>query len=298
MDRSEQSRKVVRLELAYLHGGEVVYQPGESLGPRNLIDFELVYIIEGTISYESDSESYTVAPGGFILGRPGFIETYRWDPQHHTRHAFFHFGIDSVPSDWPDPDRWPRVRNAANPLCANLFRHVLQHMYEHNDWPIVRPTPADCRLVEVLMDALLETPHTETVSFERERPEPVRRALVHIRRLAEEDPHYPLSLHELAEQANVTEKHLCRLFAKWVGHSPMQTYTLLKLESALPLLTRTNLSIKEVAQRSGFENPLYFSRMFSKTFSCSPSGFRTQLQKGLVRHKNVLPVDIFPRTRW
>lgn len=298
MDHSEKLRKDTRLELGYLHGGEVVYQPGESLGPRNLQDFELVYIIEGTVCYESDGTSYTVAPGGFILGQPGYTETYHWDPQNHTRHAFFHFSIDRYPADWPNPDHWPRIRNATNPLCTSLFRHILQHIYEHNDGPIARPSPADCRLVEVLIDAFIETPHTETASFERNRPEPVRRALMYIHQLAEEDPHHSLTLKELAGQANVTEKHLCRLFAKWMGHSPMQTHTLLKLESTLPLLTRTNLNVKEVAQRCGFENPLYFSRIFSKTYGCSPSTFRTQLKKGLIRPVNILPVDIFPRIRW
>lgn len=281
-----------------MHGGEVVYQPGEVLGPRILKDYELVTIIEGSVNYESGGECSPVKPGCFILGQPGFSETYHWDPQQHTRHAFFHFGIERVSADWPDPDHWPRVRNAANPLCTNLFRHILQHMYEHNDGSIVRPTPADCRLVEVLMDALFETPHAEITSFERERPEPVRRALMHIRRLAEEDPHHPLTLTELADQANITEKHLCRLFAKWVGHSPIQTYSLVKLEASLPLLTRTNLSIKEVAQRCGFENPLYFSRLFSRHFNDSPRGFRAQLQKGTVPPRKILPTDLTPRIRW
>lgn len=298
MNHSGKLRKGARLELSYLHGGEVVYQPGETLGPRSLNDFELVYIIEGTVTYETADQSHTVAPGGFILGRPGNSETYRWDPRNRTRHAFFHFGINHYPSDWLNPDRWPQTFHAANPICADLFRHILQHMYEHDEWPTARLSAADCRLVETLLDMLLETPHTETTSFERERPEPVRRALMHIRYLAEEDPDHPLSLHELADQANVTEKHLCRLFAKWVGHSPMQTYTLLRLESALPLLTRTNLSIKEAAQRCGFANALYFSRIFSKTYGCSPSMFRTQLNKGLIRPMNILPVDIFPRIRW
>jgi len=286
------------MELAHLHGGEVVYQPGDRLGPRTLQDFELVYMIEGHAAYECDGTSYSVEPGMFILARPGFSEIYRWDTEHPTRHAYFHFGLHCIPADWPDPKGWPCVFNDPDPLCAGLFRHVLQHVYEHDDWPAVNPAPSDSRLVAALIGTLIEKPHIRSASFERERPEPVRRALMHIHRLAEKDPHTALTLAELAGQANVTEKHLCRLFAKWVGHSPMQTYTLLKLDFSLSLLARTNLDVKEISQRSGFADPLYFSRIFSRAYGRSPTALRSAIAKECFRPCNLLPVDLFPRIRW
>lgn len=294
-----QPKKGPRLELDYLHGGEVVYQPGESLQPRVLSDFELVYIIEGQVTYFSDGLAFAIAPGGFILGRPGFHETYCWDARIPTRHAFFHFGIISYPSDWPDLCDWPRVRNALSPVCVRLFQHILQHIYEHDDWPAVQPEPKDCRQVEVLIDTFMEDHRTETACFERERQEPVRRALMLMRRLAEENPAHPLTLAEAAAQAHVTGKHLCRLFNSSLGYSPMQTFTLLKLQAARPLLMRTNLSIKEIAERCGFDNPFYFSRRFSQTYGCSPSSFRELLRKGKSAPcKNILPVDLMSRARW
>jgi AraC-like DNA-binding protein len=292
-------QKGSRLELAYLHGGEAVNQPGQTLGPRVLADFELVYMIDGQVVYGSDGESYTVPPGGFIFGRPGFRETYQWDPQVPTRHAFFHFGIDRCPADWPALSVWPRVRPSLSPVCVSLFRHILQHIYEHDDWPAVRPEPRDCRLVEALIDTFIEEHSAETVSFERERPEPVRRALMMMRRLAEENPLEPLTLSGLAAQAHVTEKHLCRLFERSLGCPPMQTFALLKLQAARPLLMRTNLSIKEIAGRCGFENPLYFSRRFSQVYGCPPTEFRERLRLGKnVPLKNPLPVDLVPRCQW
>ncbi|MCF7818730.1 MAG: AraC family transcriptional regulator [Kiritimatiellales bacterium] len=299
MSDFSQPRKGSRLELAYLHGGEVVFQPGESLPLRVLADFELVYVIEGQVTYVSDGVAYAVPPGGFILGRPGFCETYQWDPQIQTRHAFFHFGITGYPADWPDVDDWPRVRSALSPVCGGLFQHILQHIYEHDDWPAVQPEPKDCRLVETLIDTFMEDHRIETSSFDRERPEPVRRALMLMRNVAEENPLRTLTLPDLAKEAHVTEKHLCRLFTSSLGYSPMQTFALLKLQPSRPLLMRTNLSIKEISERCGFENPLYFSRRFSQTYGYSPTAFREQLRGGkLVPGKNILPVDLMTRIRW
>jgi len=79
----------------------------------------------------------------------------------------------------------------------------------------------------------------------------------------------------------------------------MKTLALLKLQSSRPLLMRTNLSIKEVAVRCGFENPFYFSRRFSQAFGCSPTAFRDQLHSGKpFPAKNPLPLDLTPRARW
>lgn len=289
------------MELAYLHGGESVHPAGKVFGPRVLSDCELVYAIEGWVTCVSDGVTYTIPPGGFILGRPGATETYYWDPQIPTRHAFFHFGVTRYPDDWPDMHNWPRARTVLSPVCVSLFQQVLQRIYEHDDWPVVRPEPKDCRLVEVLIDMFMEDCRSGMPSFEqeRERPEPVCRALLMMRTQVEENPMRPLALSEVAAQAHVTEKHLCRLFARSLGHSPMQTFTLLKLQTARPLLMRTNLSIKEIAERCGFEDPLYFSRRFSQTYGYSPASFRDQLRSGkMVALKNPLPGDLMTRIRW
>lgn len=290
-------QKGERLKLAYLHGGEVVNSPGEVLGPRMIADFELLYLIEGEINYVSDGAEFTVAPGGAILGRPGLCETYFWNSRMPTRHAYFHFDIDCMPEDWPVPSVWPQVRSpSVSPLCESLFRQILQRMGEHDEWSVCSPGRSACLLVEALIDLFIkDEPSTDAASFERDRPEPVRRALVFLRRIVEEDPFRPLTLGEVARQAYVTEKHLCRLFSSSLGHSPMQTFTLLKLQSARPLLLRTNLSIKQVAERCGFENPLYFSRCFSKNMGCSPSGFRRRSGVGV---PVMLPMDLLPRMRF
>ena len=51
----------------------------------------------------------------------------------------------------------------------------------------------------------------------------------------------------------------------------METFRLLKLQLAMALLGRSSLAIKEIADRCGFENPLYFTRCFTKLYSQSPT---------------------------
>jgi len=290
--------KYQRLELGYLYGGEVVYRKGESLEQRKLTDYEFTYIINGDISYTVNGNKHAVTQGSMILGRPGSIEKYDWDKHKPTRHAFFHFSIEQLPTDWTAADNWPRICEKPSPLVVGLFRHILQHIYKQNTGPAVKPGTRDCIMVELLIDTFLDSREEYLRSFERGRPEPVRKALKWMRQTIDDNPAQQFRLKDIAEAAGCTPKHLCRIFSKSIGYAPAYTGTLMRLQLATVLLTRSNLSIKEIATRCGFENPLYFSRCFSKTFGRSPSSIRTDLAQGIPPPLPPLPIDITPRVCW
>lgn len=70
--------------------------------------------------------------------------------------------------------------------------------------------------------------------------------------------------------------YLRKLFKKEMGMSPLEYMTNLRMKSAERLLTTmwTNgYTISEIAQMCGFDDPLYFSRVFKKYYGCSPSKF-------------------------
>ena len=70
--------------------------------------------------------------------------------------------------------------------------------------------------------------------------------------------------------------YLRKLFKKEMGLSPLEYMTSLRMKSAEKLLTAmwTNeYTISEIAQMCGFDNSLYFSRVFKKYFGCSPSNY-------------------------
>jgi transcriptional regulator GlxA family with amidase domain len=119
-----------------------------------------------------------------------------------------------------------------------------------------------------------------------------------MRQQIDDDPARQFSLEEIAAAAGCTDKHLCRIFRQSIGHTPVKVGKLLRLQLSLALLARTNLSIKEVAMRCGFEDPLYFSRCFSQSFKRPPSTIRKDLSKGVPPPPDPLPIDITPRLSW
>lgn len=70
--------------------------------------------------------------------------------------------------------------------------------------------------------------------------------------------------------------YLRKQFRKEIGLTPLAYMTRLRMQRAEKLLSAMGSSDYTVAQISrlcGFEDPLYFSRVFRKHFGCSPSAF-------------------------
>ena len=264
------------LQLRYLWGGSATYPAGATLGPRVLDDFELVWIVDGTVTYERDERTHAAPPGTVLLTRPGFRETYRWDPDRPSRHAFLHFACTALPSDWPDPERWPVARllvpgDATRPL----FQRLLDEWCDGSRrW---EPPP---RRVARLLEALVEAYLSSTRDSEAQSPPPVRRAIDWIARSLDDDPARSISLDELAAAVAVTPKHLCRLFARSTGRSPLTTVRLARLERAFLLLARTDLSVQEVGFHTGFASASHFSRSFAAAYGMPPIGMRRALAAG------------------
>ncbi len=86
------------------------------------------------------------------------------------------------------------------------------------------------------------------------------------------------SVAKMAAESGMSEGHFHRLFKTKTGRSPMDYLNLVRLRHAEQLLRFTDFPVSEVAARSGFSDPLYFSRAFRKTWDQSPRDYRARLE--------------------
>jgi AraC-like DNA-binding protein/quercetin dioxygenase-like cupin family protein len=85
-----------------------------------------------------------------------------------------------------------------------------------------------------------------------------------------------ITLSHIAESAGVGDRECLRCFKRTIGQSPIQYLLKYRLmQGANLLLTFPSLSISEIANTCGFDNPSYFSKMFKKFYICSPKEYRS-----------------------
>lgn len=120
------------------------------------------------------------------------------------------------------------VSSLANLLAAHLLRHYAK-------WPRGLPDGARQSALERTLKA----------------PEPVRRAIVHIR----ENHTRALGAQEIAQAAGANPFVLKRLFWESLGTEPVQYVLQLRMQSAEALLAAGARSLPEIAQAVGFGDP-------------------------------------------
>ncbi len=109
------------------------------------------------------------------------------------------------------------------------------------------------------------------------------KALVEVSALMEANIEEPLSLDELARLANLSQRHLQRMFKHTLNMTPMHYYLNLRLRRARALLLQTEMSVMSVTVACGFQSSCHFSKSYRTLFGYSPSMERNQ-------HKHAPPV--------
>lgn len=83
-----------------------------------------------------------------------------------------------------------------------------------------------------------------------------------------------LTVAEVAKAVMLSETHFRRLFKKKYCMSPIQYINMLRITRAKTALKHSADTVTQIAERSGFSDPNYFSIIFKKETGCTPSQYR------------------------
>ncbi|MEU0213200.1 AraC family transcriptional regulator [Streptomyces canus] len=85
-----------------------------------------------------------------------------------------------------------------------------------------------------------------------------------------------LSLSYLAEVAELSNFHFCRVFQRQVGMSPIKFLSLVRMWRAKYLLESTTLSVAAITRQVGYGSVTTFTTRFSAMFGIAPGQLRRQ----------------------
>lgn len=87
-------------------------------------------------------------------------------------------------------------------------------------------------------------------------------------------------MEDIAEELGVSYSNLRRVFHAHTGMSMKEYQLSVRIQKAKDLLDNSDMPIKSVAARLGFNSAFHFSNQFRKSVGCPPSDWRRRLAEG------------------
>jgi LacI family transcriptional regulator len=123
------------------------------------------------------------------------------------------------------------------------------------------------RIIEVPPPGIAERQSTQAFAV---ADPALRRALRFMRDHAAES----IGIDEVLQVAGLSHTTFAKRFKAAIGRMPAEELRRLRLEHACQLLSETDLSLMDIAQRSGFSSPAYFSATFRREMNQTPTDYR------------------------
>lgn len=254
-------------DLKILFSGKAVCDSLYSFGPAVRPNYIIHIVTEGKGRYQLDSESYEVLAGqGFIIppDTRTFYQADKEDPWHYYWIGFegelAAFYLDALGCNGYHP-----VFQVEN---MDRIIEIIEDSFMWDQDSLFAELMLSARLYEFL--ALLKQNTKNPDVIESGRNPHIREAIAYIR----SNYATPMTVQSLAEALCLNRSYLSSIFKQEMGVTLQQYLTDHRLTRAAELLNLNNFTIDEIAEYSGYSDPLVFSKAFKRKFSVTPTAHR------------------------
>ncbi len=267
---SNKVQKRAMISLSVYNVGRQKCMPGYSWGPGVRDHFLIHYIRSGSGYYQTNGTVYKLHAGDVFLAYPESEISYQASIDDPWTYEWVGFsGTDAgAILNHTDFSKEAPVLHAVP--YGDALRHQLGRInaafgntLEH----AVQMTGELYLLLSILVSNATLAPAQKTTDIEN-----VRRAADYISSRYS----YAITVEDIAAYVGVSRSTLFRQFQKVENISPKEYLDRFRIQRAAALLESTDLTIDSVAQSVGYDNGLYFSKVFRKYLGEAPSSYRKQ----------------------
>ena len=231
-------------------------------------DYQILYVANGKTHFWFDGKEEIVSAGHMVLYKPDEIQKYVYYLEDTPEVFWIHF----TGSDVKNILAYHGISLDEHvfycgvlPDYKALFRKIIQELqlcrYGYEDY-----------IASLFNDILLlvDRQQHEQKKATGNVQEQIERAAAYFN----ENYNTKISIDDYAESLHISTNWFIHNFKQYAGMSPAQYILSLRMVNAQSLLERTTYNIKEISEIVGYENPLYFSRVFKKEIGKSPAQYR------------------------
>lgn len=235
--------------------------PGEQRTISERASYGMVYKISGKTEYRFLSENLT------LLLTPGSI---LYLPEGCTYQVTTLEPGDCIAVNFSARLQLPEGAIQSRPLCVQASSPKLENLFIRLHDSFHNRMPPDAR-GEYGAIALLYEIFSILCTPVRHSDQGLEQAMMLLRRRLGD---VALTVTELAQSAGMSQSYFRKRFTQVYGIPPVRYVLLLRIAQSRKLLTETQLPVSAVAERCGFSDLYYFSRVFTKETGFSPTAYR------------------------
>lgn len=248
--------------------------PDWSWDQANFNDYDLWIVWGGHGNITVNGSRYELIAGDCFLFRPGMSAAGRQEPANPLRITAIHFDYVTGSVAQNEPLQSILRRRFSNLDFIQGLATRITSKYLQGDQEAARAW------LSVLLREFAEAP--EVMPLAGPRLDYQQLALKLCERITAK-PAYAWKVSAMAKSANLSADHFTRIFREFTSMSPRAFVSRIRIEYAKNLLSASNHTVAEVAEKAGFGDIFTFSKQFKKKVGVTPSQFRQPTEKTNLR---------------
>lgn len=245
--------------------------------PNGRIDYQLIYIASGTGYFYFDKDTPTrIECGNMILYHPNEFQKYIYLDKDCPVIYWIHFAGSDIDKIFHQHGIDPSVHTIAagtHPYYVQIFERIISELQLQQAYFEESASLLFRQLIVTAARFSRKHAFDETNIFLEEVIQATSYFHEHYRQ--------EINIESYIENRCLGVSSFFRKFKRYTGMTPLQYLINIRLSNAKKLLETTNYTVSEIATLTGYDNALYFSRLFHKHIGMSPKEYKKSITECL-----------------
>ncbi len=241
--------------------------------PKGRVDYQLLYVASGKAHFYFHGKEEIVTAGHMVVYRPKEEQKYYYYGADQTEVYWVHFtgnNVKNILRKYGITDDMHTFFTGTSLEYKRIFMQMIQELQLCKEDYEELLVHYFMELLIMIHRLLTDKPKKKNILLMQDMDDAV--SYFH------QNYNKTISIKDYATEHNMSPGWFIQNFRAYTKNTPAQYLLSLRITNAKDLLEKTSYNVSEISNIVGYDNPLYFSRLFKKQCGYSPSEYRKHLE--------------------